>query len=129
MRCRPKPVEIDCYEFTGDFETAHEFAGSHMVDVDYSIPNVVPAEDFFTEPGDFVGAVWVTGIKRWVGLKHGDFIVKQNGILWPVDREQFFETYDIIDEPKIKVEVHGVVTASQIESAVGRMIQKSTRFR
>ncbi|UUG69402.1 hypothetical protein SEA_SHAM_67 [Streptomyces phage Sham] len=129
MKCIPKPVPVDFHEFTGDFDAAAAFAGSHKVDVNYSLPNVVPAEDFFTEPGDFVGALWVYGIHRWVGLKHGDFIVKQNDVLWPVDREQFFETYEIVHEPKIDVHVSGVVTAKQIEDTVGRMIQRSSRFK
>ena len=129
MKCVSKRIEMEYHEFDGDIETAAAFAGSHQVDVDYWIPNVVAAEDFMTDPGNFVGALWVSGVNRWVGLRVGDFILNDGGVIWPVDRTKFYKTFDIVPEPKVEVHVSGVVTSSDIERAIGRSIQQSSRFR
>lgn len=129
MKCRAKPIELEYHEFDGDFVAAEQFAGSHQVDEDYWIPNVVPAKDFMTDPGDFAGVVWVSNVKRWVGLRIGDFLLMDGDILWAVSAEKFHQTFDVIPEMKIEIHVNGVITSTGIEREIGKMIQKSSRFR
>lgn len=131
MKCRPKPIDTECFEYTGDLQAAQDFVGERQVDPTYSMPGIVDAREFLQDVEESQAALWVSGITRWSLVRVGDFIITNGDDgFWPVGREKFYNTYDILDEP-IKVEVHinGVVTAKDIEDSVGRMVQRSARFR
>ena len=132
MRYRAKPVETDAIQFTGEnWAEVNEFAGTHWVDIDVYHDNFIPVEEMWVDiPEGIVGVVWVEPSQQWAGVKIGDYIVRDlEGDVYPCEKSIFERKYEPI-EMKVEVDLQGgVVTAEQINRAVGRSIQQSRRFR
>jgi len=131
LRYRAKPVETEAIQFTGEnWDDVRKFSGTHWIDIDVFMENFLHAEEMWTDiPDGIVGIVWVEPSKQWAGVKIGDYIVQDlEGDVYPCERTIFERKYE---PAEITVEVElgdGVITAEQINRAVGHSIQQSRRF-
>ncbi|AXG66187.1 hypothetical protein SEA_ANNADREAMY_67 [Streptomyces phage Annadreamy] len=132
MKYKSRQVDIDAIQFTGEnWNEVEQFAGTHWIDIDVYMTNFLPAEEMWVDiPEGVVAIVWVTEDKLWAPVRVGDYIVKRSeDNVYPSRQSYFEEKYE---PAEMKVEVNlqgGVVTAEQINRAVGHRIQQSRRFR
>ncbi|QOI67468.1 hypothetical protein SEA_BEUFFERT_67 [Streptomyces phage Beuffert] len=131
MKYRAKPVETDAIQFDGEnWAAVNEFAGTHWIDIDVYMDNFIPVEEMWVDiPEGIVGVVWVEPSKQWAGVKVGDYIVRDlEGDVYPCEKSIFERKYKPV-ENKMEVSLQGgVVTAEQINRAIGHSIQQSRRF-
>lgn len=135
MKYRTKPFEIEAVVFDGDnFGEVQSFVGKREVKdtPGYFIDNFDDAREYLVdiEPG-ISAVVWDYLHQTWVGVRPGDYIIKgMKGEFYPCDPEVFTSKYEPVQEMKVEVNLQGgVVTAEQINRAVGHRIQQSRRFR
>lgn len=125
MKYMTKPFEIDAVRFDGDnFGEIQAFVGQREVDK-YFIDNFDDAREYLVdiEPG-ITAVVWDYLHSTWVGVRPGDYIIKgMKGEFYPCDPEVFQSKYAPVENFQ-----GGVVTAEQINRAIGHSIQQSRRF-
>jgi len=129
-----RPVETEAVQFTGEnWQEVNEFVGEHQIDEDAYMANFIPVWEMWVDiPDGITALVWVEPSKQWAGVKNGDYLVKDSaGDFYPCDKTIFEAKYTPLN-PTVEVNANvggGVITASQIEKAIGRSIQQSSRFR
>lgn len=137
MKYVTKPFEIEAVVFDGDnFGEVQSFVGKREVKdtPGYFIHNFDDAREYLVdiEPG-ISAVVWDYLHQTWVGVRPGDYIIKgMKGEFYPCDPEVFNSKYELKKDVKVSevtVKIDGVITAGEIEKAIGRRIQQSSRFR
>lgn len=136
MKYVTKPFEIEAMQYYNDgesFEKIQKWVGTHETPNGHVHPNFDHASNWVMNDENISAVVWDYLHQTWVGVRLGDYIIKgMKGEFYPCDPEVFNSKYELkkdVPVSEVTVKIDGVITAGEIEKAIGRRIQQSSRFR
>lgn len=94
---RTKPFEIEAVKFTGDnWSEVNEFAGLQDLDAKWPMANFAMLDE---PDGDIVALVWDKLHDTWVGVKSGQYIIREmKNEFYPCDSDVFEAKYEEIND-------------------------------